>query len=177
MASREVRSLLFKVRLPLWGDYLQHGYLPGQGDGIPSGNKPGSRLPAPVWFFDIARAFAALNPATVGLADDDNLAWLLHAPFNDEQRAVWLYYVEGLGLELPVSLARAEKQQWAHERDRELGKAVKQRDWRGDELVAERLHCTARTAQRYRVGAVWAIAAFVQWHRPDDWLDSGSKVA
>jgi hypothetical protein len=177
LTMRDARKLVYGL-LPQWGSILRDG-TPRRSalDALRSGSKAGSALPAPYWFFDLSRAFAALNPATSGLADEGRTAWLVHAPLTDQQRAVWHYYVDGLGLEVAIDTARADKQQWAHDRDRELAKAAQARDWRGDDLVAARLHCTGRTAHRHRTEAVWAMAEFGRWDRDDACLDNGSDVA
>lgn len=162
MASLEARALVYS-RLWLWRDYLTHGYLPGQGDGIPSGSRPGSRLPCPVWLLDLSRAFAALNPATSGLADDGRIAWLLHAPFTPQQEVVWAYYAGGR----PPDTRRADAQFYQHDRDRELTKAVKSAGRARDERVAAALGLSAHAARILRYSAVSAMADFVRWDEDD----------
>jgi hypothetical protein len=171
LTARDVRKLVY-MRLPLWGSIQRHGPLaPGRSE--TSGGAFGSRLPVPWWYLDLSRAFAALNPRTAGVGHDGNFAGFLHLPFNDLQLSVWLYYVDELGSELAIDTARADRQHWQHDREREIAKAAKQRDWRGDDLVAARLHCSGRTAHRYRTEAVWAMAQFVRW---GDEFDNGSAL-
>lgn len=158
MASREVRRLVYG-RLPLWGSIQRDGPLAS-----PHSNHGGSfgpRLCVPTWCTDLTCAFAALNPQTTGLAARGDTAWLVHAPFNDMQRVVWAYYVDGAAT--PLDLRRADKQQWAHDRDREIAKEQKARDWRVDDEIALRLHLSGRTARRLRTGAVWLMATLVNW--------------
>lgn len=162
MTAEQVRALV-RGRLKLWGEYQRYGYLPGRGDGIRSGNKPDSRLPAPDWFFDLSRAFAALNENTpIPVASNGRIKHLAQSRFTPQQRTLWLYYVEAADAP-PPDMHRADRTQWEHEREREQELAIKARDWRHDNVIAERLGLSARTARRYRTGAVWALALLVGW--------------
>jgi len=166
MASREVRKLVYG-RLPLWGSIQRDGPLASVHTG--SGGAFGPRMAVPHWCLDLSRAFAALNDAGPHLRGY-RFSTIGRAHFNDMQAVVWAYYVEGA--DEPLDMRRADKQQWAHDRDREVTKAVKARDWRVDDEIAKRLHLSARTARRLRTDAVWLMATLVNWEDEVDALAS-----
>lgn len=164
LTAREVRRLVY-ARLPLWGEAQRHGWLPGRGDGIPSGNAPDSRLPAPDWLFDLSRAFASLSP-TGPAPRGFRFATLARRSLSDQQRAVYLYYVPGL---LPDDTGPdtrvADAQQWQHQRDKLLHLAVRAHDSKRDALVAKAMHVDTWKARRLRANAVWLMATLVGWGR------------
>ena len=162
LTARDVRRLVYG-RLDLWGSIQKHGPLAAPKGEI-TGGAFGSRLPVPTWCTDLTLAFAALNPDTAGLGRDGRTAWLLHAPFNDQQRVIWAYYVERPDDSAPDT-RRADAMQWQHERERERSKAVKDHNSERDAAVARLLHLDSRAVRYLRQRAVWTMATHVGWER------------
>lgn len=164
LTSKDVRRLVYG-RLDLWGSIQKHGPL-----AIPRGERNsgsfGSRLTVPDWCTDLTIAFAALNPDTHGLAARGDTAWLVHAPFNDLQRAIWAYHVERPEDESP-DMRRANVAQWDHERERERGKAIKDHSSERDAAVARLLHMDSRRVRYLRQSAVWTMSTLVGWERDE----------
>lgn len=162
MTRTECRKLLFG-KLWEWGDITKHGYLPGQGDGISSGNKPGSRPPLPLWVSDVDRAFANLNPATYGLGADLSRVWLVTAPYNLQQNVLWQFYVEGLGCvvrkPIPDELA---------DNPRELRRQDISHEAAGDVLVGKALGISDSWAAKQRRWAISAMVDMVRWHLDEE---------
>lgn len=123
-----------------------------------------SALPCRDWYLDISRAFAALCPATFGLANTGTLAWYAHARHvTREQEAIWLYYVEGLGSE---EFRRDFRAMSPEAREQTLAtwdvpRAYQVRDDAGDGLVAARLGIPATTAYDRRVKGVGRMVDFL----------------
>lgn len=161
MASREVRRAVYRA-LPLWGDAQLHGYLPGLGDGIPSGNKPDSRLPIPDEFLDLSCAFAAMNPDPRAQPRGWRFSKAARRYFTPHQQVIWLYYSPDDDAP-PPDTTKADAYQWEHERERERAKVVKAHDSERDALVGAALGLKSWKVRRLRSEAVWEIAAFVRW--------------
>lgn len=166
MASREVRKLVYG-RLPLWGSIQRDGPLASVHTG--SGGAFGPRMAVPHWCLDLSRAFAALNDAGPQLRGYRfSIAGRSH--LNDMQRVIWAYYVEGA--DTPLDLRSANATVFEHQRQYELKRAQKSRDWRVDDEIAKRLHLSGRTARRLRTDAVWLMATLVNWEDEVDALAS-----
>ena len=150
-----------RSRLWTWGDCVTHGWLPGQGDGIRSGNKPGSTPPMPTWIGDISVAFAKLNPLTYGLGADGNFAWLAHVPHNRDQAIIWAYYAEGLGHKIATELVVPEAMIASSIRRIRPKVHVPQRV--GDKRVAERLHLSDERVRKLRYKAIDFMARRIIW--------------
>lgn len=160
LTPRDVRRMVYG-RLLIWGSIVRDGPLGPSGNGT-GGGAFGPRLPVPTWHLDLWRAFAALNPATRGLADCGDTAWLLHAPFDERQRVLWACYVDPPAVAGP-DLARAERQEREHEREREVARAFRAHDGARDAAIGRRLGLPPRRVRYLRSTAVWQIAAFVRW--------------
>ena len=117
--------------------------------------------PVPTWCTDLTLAFAALNPQTTGLAARGDTAWLVHAPFNDEQRVIWAYFVED---DTPVTAPDPpQRVQWAHERERAEQHALYAHRSARVVNVAARLHRSAATTERLLSAAIGKLARAVNW--------------
>lgn len=164
LTMKDVRRLVY-ARLPLWGDYLKHGYLPRHASDIGrSSTKPGSRLPAPDWLFDLSCAFAKLNPTTASYAYGAHQGWLAHVQFNDYQRTIWAYYVEAPDAG-DIDTRSADATLFAHQREHELQHAIKAHDSKRDAAVARVLHIDSRRVRYLRQSAVWTMSTLVGWER------------
>jgi hypothetical protein len=165
LTMKDVRRLVYGL-LPLWGEIQRHGPLAPQRHGSIVSGAFGSRPPVPSWCTDLTLAFARLNPDTRHLDDPDRTAWLVHAPFNDEQRVIWAYYVPSDALpDAGPDTRAADSTIFAHQREAELKHAIKNHDSARDSAVAKLLHLDSRRVRYLRQGAVWALASLVGWER------------
>lgn len=97
--TRSREGLLFE-----WGEVMAHGAAPHSPRFDPHRYRlaanHGSRPPGPDPLWDLARAFAALHPATLTLGNQPgaSLSWLAHAPHVSRlQLVIYRYYVAGDG--------------------------------------------------------------------------------
>lgn len=162
-AAKHVAALLWT-----WGDAQRHGYWRGAPPADPDTPRLaahfGSRLPCADTYLDIARAFAAIHPATASLGNTGGLSWYVHAPqISREQEAIYLYYVEGLGLAtfrrefaaLPQARKDAALAAWGN---RESAHYDEQS---GDNLVAARLGVHPTTAYRRRTRGIGRMVEYL----------------
>lgn len=156
-----------------WGEYVKHGYWKGFAPADPDTPRLathfGPRLPCDDWYLDLSRAFAALHPATRGLADAGAMGWVVRVPtLSPEQEAIRLYYVEGFGLHQFRRRFRAlsdEKRSQLLELWRDNPGAYAVEDTDGDGLVAARVDCHPKTAERRRLRGVERMVAFLNPER------------
>lgn len=168
-------SKALRESLWAWGDAVKHGYHKGHVPADPDTPRLavhfGPRLPCDAEHLDLCRAFAALHPATRGLANAGTMAWWVMAPtVSRPQQVLWLYYVEGWGLRkfredwrAMSPQARADLLELDSNRP---GVHVVPEDGRGDELVAARLRVSRATVERDRHGAISRMVNFLNPVRP-----------
>lgn len=162
LSVRDVRSKLYRFLFD-WGNIQCEGFLPGQGDGIHSGNKPDSRLPLPGYFTDITLAFTALNTGTRGVERGWRIPHLAKHRFNRRQQVIWLYYVDGHGL---VVVPKATERQLIAMAPR-IPKEPKRHTAEGDERVGAVLGLSGKTVEEYRHGAISTMADHIRWSAVD----------
>lgn len=186
MTAEQVRALV-RGRLKLWGvlmairDGLQAnlaewceiqrgGFWPS-GDGIRSGNKPDSRMPAPAWFFELSLAFAKLNPGGPGPASNGRFTALARKRFNARQRVLILSFDPAFTgpayAKHKLDLTAARKTFFEHERERAEKAAFSKRRWRLDDEIAKVLGISSRAVFDHRKDALSALTALM----PDDVAD------
>ncbi len=152
----------------LWGHAVKHGHWQGTAPADPETPRLaanfGPRLPCRDFYLDLSRAFAALAPATLGLANTGTLSWYAHAPqITREQEAIWLYYVEGLGSE---EFRRDFKALSPEARALTLAtwdapRAYAVEDQAGDGLLAARLGISRRAAYDRRIRGVGRMVDYL----------------
>jgi hypothetical protein len=154
-----------------WGDAVKHGYWRGHIPHDPAMPRLASvfesRPPCTPDYLDLCRAFAALHPATRGLADAGRMAWFAHVPHvSRQQLGLWLFYVDAWG-------ARKFRDDWRAMSpearsvlleldERHPGRhIVFEDDPRGDRLVAARLGIKRTTVYQDRADAIARMLDFL----------------
>ena len=160
MTRAECRRLLYGERLIVWGVHMRETYTPGgHTDGQPGAKRVYQPLPCVDWLADISEAFASLAPNTP--LRGVRFSTLTRQRFTPHQRAVWLFYVDGLGDLTPGDREQTKR---VGSEDK-ITRAV--RDWRGDGRVGQRLGVGGRRANEIRCEAVHLLAAQLaaKWDR------------